>query len=123
LRVLSATAVIVLLLAIASMAAAHHSNAMFDKAALREVTVTVRAFQWTNPHVWIQVDIENTDGDIQEWSIEGGGPNSLFRKGWRPDTFKPGDIVDMKFFPMRDGSSAALFVGAKFADGTTIGDW
>lgn len=111
------------LVALSGMAAAHHSNAMFDKEQLLEVTVTVREFQWTNPHVWIQVYIENEDGDQEEWSIEGIGPNTLFRKGWRPNSFQPGDIVEMKMFPMRDGSSAALFVGAKFADGRTLGSW
>lgn len=111
------------LVALSDMAAAHHSNAMFDKEQLLEVTVTVREFQWTNPHVWIQVYIENEDGDQEEWSIEGIGPNTLFRKGWRPNSFQPGDIVEMKVFPMRDGSSAALFVGAKFADGRILGSW
>jgi hypothetical protein len=104
-------------------AGAHHSNAMFDKAVVREVTVTVKEFQWTNPHIWIQVLLENEDGEEEEWSIEGGGPNTLFRKGWRPNTFKPGDVVEMKFNPMHDGSNAGLFIGARFASGETLGNW
>ncbi len=111
------------MLAMSGMAMAHHSSGMFDKSRVLEVTVTVREFQWTNPHVWIQVYIENEDGDQEEWSIEGGGPNTLFRKGWRPNSFKSGDVMEMKVFPMRDGSSAAFFVGAKFADGKTLGNW
>lgn len=102
---------------------AHHSNAMFDKSVAREVTVTVKEFQWTNPHVWIQVYIENDAGEREEWSIEGGGTNTLFRNGWRPNSFKPGDVVEMKIFPMHDGSHAALFVGARFANGETLGNW
>ena len=58
---------------------------------------------------------------VQEWSIEGGGPNSLSRNGWRPTTFKPGDAVSIRVNPMRDGSLGGLFVGAKLADGKTIG--
>ena len=104
-------------------ALAHHSNAMFDKSQPRQVTAIVREFQWTNPHIWIQVLIENGDGEQEEWSIEGGGPNSLFRKGWRPNSFKPGDVVEFKLFPMHDGSHAALFVGAKFSSGETLGNW
>jgi hypothetical protein len=111
------------LVTLSGMSAAHHSNAMFDKEQLLEVTATVREFQWTNPHVWIQVYIDNEDGEQEEWSIEGIGPNTLFRKGWRPDSFQPGDVVEMKIFPMRDGSNAALFVGAKFTDGRTLGSW
>lgn len=102
---------------------AHHSNAMFDKSQARQVTATVKEFQWTNPHIWIQVLIENDDGEQEEWSIEGGGPNSLFRKGWRPTSFRPGEVVEFKLYPMHDGSNAALFVGARFSNGETLGNW
>ncbi len=50
-------------------ALAHHSNAMFDKSQPRQVTATIREFHWTNPHIWIQVLIENGDGEQEEWSI------------------------------------------------------
>ena len=102
---------------------AHHSNAMFDKSVVRHETVTVKEFQWTNPHVWIQVYVKNENGEQEEWSIEGGGPNTLFRRGWRPGSFKPGDVVEVKFNPMLDGSHAALFVAAKLADGRILGNW
>jgi hypothetical protein len=102
---------------------AHHSSAMFDKAEIRDVTATVREFQWTNPHIWIQIVLATDEGDESEWSIEGLGPNSLFRNGWRPNSFKVGDVVQIRFNPMRDGSNAGGFIGAKFADGRTIGRW
>lgn len=102
---------------------AHHSSAMFDKAEIRDVTATVREFQWTNPHIWIQIVLTTDEGEESEWSIEGLGPNSLFRNGWRPNSFKPGDVVQIRFNPMRDGSNAGGFIGAKFADGRTIGRW
>ena len=105
------------------LATAHHSSAMFDKETISQKTVTVREFQWTNPHIWIQVYIENEQGEQEEWSIEGGGPNSLFRAGWRPTTFKTGDVVELKFNPMLDGTHAGFFVGAKFSDGSTLGRW
>ncbi len=111
------------LLSASEFANAHHSNAMFDKSIIRQVTVTVREFQWTNPHIWIQVLLENDDGEQAEWSIEGGGPNTLFRHGWRPNSFKPGDVVEIKFNPMLDGSNAGLFVGARFSSGETLGNW
>ncbi len=112
-----------LLLATCLPLQAHHSSAMFDKDTVREVDATVREFQWTNPHVWIQVLIENDAGDVEEWSIEAGGPNTLFRRGWRPDSFQPGDRVRLKFNPMRDGSEAGGFVAAKLANGETLGNW
>jgi hypothetical protein len=106
-----------------TMTLAHHSSAMFDKEDIREVTATVRQFQWTNPHVWIQVILENDAGEEEEWSIEGLGPNGLFRNGWRPNSFKQGDVIEIRFNPMRDGTNAGGFIGARFADGHTLGNW
>jgi len=102
---------------------AHHSSAMFDRTKVLERSVTVTEFQWTNPHIWIEISIENDGGAVESWSIEGPGPNSLFREGWRPTSFRPGDTITIRFHPMRDGSSAGLFIGAKFNDGHTLGAW
>ena len=114
---------VMVILAASTAALAHHSSAMFDKTIVRDVSATVKEFQWTNPHIWIQILIENEDGDVEEWSIEGGGTNTLFRRGWRPNSFKPGDAIRIRFNPMKDGSAAGGFVGAKLADGKTLGNW
>src|ERR1700741_224912 len=102
---------------------AHHSAAMFDDTKVVEVTGTVKELQWTNPHVWLQVVVDEK-GKKTELSLEGGSPNSLSRKGWRATTFKAGDVVAVRFNPMKDGTPAGSFIGAKFAsDGKTIGRW
>jgi hypothetical protein len=108
---------------VAQSALAHHSAAMFDNEKVKELKGAIKEFQWKNPHVWIQVYVENASGAKEEWSIEGGGPNSLSRQGWRPTSFKPGDMVTIKVNPMRDGSTGGLFIGAKLADGQTLGNW
>jgi len=105
----------------AQSAFAHHSAAMFDNQKIKDLTGTIKEFQWKNPHVWIQIYVQNAAGVKEEWSVEGGGPNSLSRAGWRPTTFKPGDAVTIKVNPMKDGSAAGMFVGAKLPDGKTIG--
>jgi len=103
--------------------AAHHSAAMFDDTKVVELSGTVKALQWTNPHVWLQVMVEDK-GPATEWSLEGGSPNSLSRQGWRSTTFKAGDVVTVRLRPMKDGTAAGQFVGAKFAaDGHTVGRW
>jgi hypothetical protein len=104
-------------------AAAHHSGAAFDDHQVIELNGKVKEFQWTNPHTWIQLYVQNEKGETVEWSIEAGGPNSLSRRGWRPTTFPAGAEVTMKVHPMRNGQPAGSFVGAKFADGHTIGRW
>jgi hypothetical protein len=99
---------------------AHHSAAMFDATKTTELTGTVKEFQWANPHIWIQVNVDK-NGTKEEWSFEGGSPNTLSRQGWKKSTFEPGAQVTIKFNPMRDGSHAGQFVGAKFADGKILG--
>jgi hypothetical protein len=104
---------------------AHHSSAMFDATKTTELTGTVKEFQWTNPHVWVQVNVDKSGPSAvkEEWSFEGGSPNSLSRQGWQRTTFAPGAQVTIRFNPMRDGTHAGQFVGAKFADGKTLGRW
>ena len=104
-------------------AAAHHSAAMFDDAKVLELKGTIKEMQWKNPHVWIQVVVDQ-DGKATEWSLEAGSPNSLSRNGWRSTTFKAGDEVVVRLNPMKDGTPAGQFIAAKFAaDGKTIGRW
>lgn len=117
------TVLLVIALSLTAWAAdAHHSSAMFDKGRVTEVTATVKEFQWTNPHVWIEITVKGEGGD-EQWSIEGLGTNTLFRMGWRPNSFAAGQEILIRFNPMRDGSNAGGFIGAKFEDGTTIGRW
>jgi hypothetical protein len=111
----------VLAAATVATAQAHHSTAMFDRTRTIELTGVVKEFQWTNPHVWLQVSVANAAGTAAEWSIEGGGPNQLARQGWRPATFVPGETVTLVIYPMADGANGGAFVGAKFADGRTLG--
>jgi hypothetical protein len=101
---------------------AHHSGTMFDSTKVKEISGTIKEFQWKNPHVWIQVYVQN-GATREEWSIEGGSPNTLSRNGWRPSTFAPGASVSLKVNPMKDGSAGGQFIAAKFADGKTIGNW
>jgi hypothetical protein len=110
-------------LVMAGPAAAHHSAAMFDDSKVLELKGTVKEMQWKNPHVWIQVVVDDK-GKPTEWSLEAGSPNTLSRTGWRSTTFKAGDEVTVRLNPMKDGTAAGLFIGAKFAsDGKTVGRW
>jgi len=109
-----------LLLLMGGSAVAHHSTAMFDNAVASTISGTVKQFQWTNPHCWIQVLVVNDPG-AGEWSIEMGSPSQLYRGGWRPGTLKEGDKITLTIHPMKDGSHAGLFVSAVAPDGKPLG--
>jgi hypothetical protein len=100
-------------------AAAHHSGAMFDDKKTVTLTGTVKAFQWTNPHCWIQMLVPSKDGPV-EWSVEMGAPFEVVRTGLRPTSLKAGDKITVVINPIRDGSHGGLFVSATGADGKPL---
>jgi hypothetical protein len=105
----------------AAPALAHHSFAMFDRQ--KEITLkgTVKEFQWTNPHSFIEIEVPEA-GAINSYSIEMNSPNNLTRQGWKSTALKPGDKVTVVMNPLRDGSRGGLFVSVMLPDGKVLGD-
>lgn len=107
---------------VALPALAHHSFSMFDLEKESTIEGTVREFQWTNPHIWIQVLVAGAEGKTVEWSIEGNSPSTLSRQGWSKRSLKPGDKVKIVMHPLRDGSPGGSVMKVQLADGTVVGD-
>jgi hypothetical protein len=101
-------------------ALAHHSGAMFDSAKTITLEGTVKEFQYTNPHSWLQVMVAGPDGKTVEWGFEAEGPSTLLRAGIKAKTFMPGDKVTIVAHPMKDGRPAGGLVSATKADGTVF---
>ena len=100
---------------------AHHSDAMF--ASDKEVVLngTVKEFQYTNPHSWIQLLVAAEAGaEPKEWSIETGAPIVLLRAGIKPTALKPGDRITLRAHPLKDGSAGGSLIDIKKEDGTTL---
>jgi len=86
-------------------ASAHHSFAAeFDGNSPVHVTGTVIKVDWTNPHTYIFVEVENDEGDYEEWAFEMGSPNGLMRRGWTRNTLEIGTEVIVTGTRARDGS-------------------
>jgi hypothetical protein len=63
-------AVLAAILVVGGQALAHHSGAMFDdKKTLVFENATVKQFQWSNPHAWLEVSVPTAAGP-QDWSLE-----------------------------------------------------
>lgn len=101
-------------------AAGHHSTAMFDYSKNKTLTGVVRAFQWTNPHSFIQVLVPNEQGVQQEWSIECGTPTLMTRMGWSKDSLRSGDKVVVTIAPLRDGRPGGTLRRATLVSGKVL---
>jgi len=115
------SAVAAMLFAAVVPASAHHSDAMF--AADKEVVLngTVKEFQYTNPHSWIQLLVAGEAGaQPVEWSIETGAPIVLLRAGIKPTALKPGDRITLRAHPLKDGTAGGSLIDIKKEDGTTM---
>ena len=102
--------------AFALPAVAHHSFAMFDASKTMTLEGSIKEFQWTNPHAWIMLNVNN-----EQWAIELNGPSGLVRDGWKPKTLTPGMPVSVTIHPLRDGTNGGQFLQVKLPDGTSMG--
>lgn len=106
----------------AALAFAHHSFAMFDQSKQLSLTGVVREFQWTNPHAFIHLSVEDASGSMTTWQVELNSPNNLKRQGWQATSLKPGDKVTLVLNPLKDGTRGGLFIAVTLPDGSVLGD-
>jgi hypothetical protein len=121
-RIYQRACVLALGLVLAIPAVAHHSFAMVDTSKQTTLIGTVTAFQWTNPHAYIEIDVPDEAGAVKHWSIEMGSPSILLPGGWKHNTLKAGDKVTVMANPMRNGDPGALLVQATLPDGRKLGN-
>jgi Family of unknown function (DUF6152) len=104
-------------LAAGGAAGAHHSFAMFDHQKQIKLIGKVTDFQWTNPHVYIEIDVPENNGGHAVWTIECANPGILNRVGWKFNMVEPGDEVTLIVAPLRTGESGALLKQITLPDG------
>ena len=102
----------VVLLAGSGPAMAHHSIAQYEEDRTVTLNGTVTRFMWTNPHVWIFMNVEDAEtGEQVEWRVEAGSPvNLMGRGGWEASVLEPGQDVTVILRPMKDGTPLGHFL-------------
>ncbi len=98
---------------------AHHSLSPYAMADLRTVTGTVKTFDWSNPHVRINLLVAEANGNYSEWEFESSSVSRLTTGGFTKDAIAPGDRITVSYNPRRDHTTGGFFIAVTTANGTT----
>ena len=96
---------------------AHHSSAGYDMEHPVNMKGVVTNIEWTNPHVFIFLDVKDDNGNVVEWRVEGNSPNMLVRTGWKREMIKAGDQLLVNGAPAKNGSKVMRLVTLTLANG------
>ena len=96
---------------------AHHSHSMFDMTREVSVSGTVTNVSYRNPHVFLHVDARNDSGVVVSWAIEMSNISNMQSRGIYGGTFKVGDVITVKFNPLKDGKYGGNYTSVIAADG------
>ena len=99
------------------LVSAHHSSSSYDMEHPLTVKGVVKNMEWTNPHVFIFLDVKNDSGNVEEWRVEGNSPNMLTRVGWRKEMINPGDTLQVNGAPAKTGSKVMRLISLTLANG------
>jgi len=99
---------------------AHHSFAIFDHTQTVTLKGTVLSFQWTNPHGYIELDVDEGPKGIEHYTIELTSINMLRRAGWKSSDVSAGDEVTAVIAPLLNGEHGGLLLELKVPDGRTL---
>lgn len=98
---------------------AHHSFAAeYDSSQLLTLTGKITKVEWTNPHIYIHIDVTEADGKVTSWGLEGYPPNTLKRTGFRRSLLKEGDTVTITAYKAKDATNTGAGREITFPDGT-----
>lgn len=116
-QLFSAAGVALALCAAGGPATAHHSFAPYEPELQFQLDGVVTKYEWVNPHVYIEIDVQDEQGQTKHWLIEGANPGILNRVGWKWNMISVGDRVSVIVSPLRNGEPGALLKAIRLSDG------
>ena len=110
---------------LSAVASGHHSTSgIYNEDELVEITGTVSAWRFVNPHPSLVLEVTGDDGTLQEWDVSYGGAavTHLRSRGYTESTFAPGDVITVRGFAARVDTAFGLLVRGDptHADGSPI---
>lgn len=87
-------------------ASAHHGLELFDTSQLIEIEGRVTGFRLMDPHSLLFVEMQNPDGTVTTWEIEGGSGSGIVRSGLTQEFLNSEPLVRVEAYQSRDGTCA-----------------
>lgn len=83
---------------------AHHAWPV-DRSKEMTVKGTVKGYNWSNPHVMIELDVAQDNGKVEKWNVGGPSIERMVGNGWDRTTLKAGDVITATGYRFSDGSN------------------
>ena len=99
---------------------AHHGAASYDTSKMITLKGTITSIQWMNPHATIDIDVNETAGKTQKYTIESVSPLGLSRNGWTKDSLKTGDQITVTGNLSKNGTHILRLKKIVFPDGKEL---
>lgn len=111
---------VVSMLAVSIPLAAHHGAASFDVGKELVLKGVVTEWTWANPHCFLKFDAKDETGMVRSWAVETQNPTDMTKRGWRRNSFKPGDEVTVTLEPVKNGAPVGRVRSVVLANGETL---
>jgi len=93
------------------LSSAHHGNASLDTDKSMMLTGVVTEYLWSNPHVFLKLDVKEANGELRHWIVEAQNPIAQSNAGCSRGTFKAGDEVTIDIIPAKSTAPIGRFRG------------
>jgi len=113
--------ILAILLLVASAGFAHHSVAgQFDTSKSLTLKGSISKVNWMNPHIYVYLDVKETDGSVSTWALETLPTAMMRRAGLSKEAVMgtSGEVVTVQIVPARDGTKHMGWISKiTYADG------
>ena len=84
----------------ASFVSAHHSAVVFDVSKNTEITGKTTLFTLRNPHLILNMEVTNEEGEVELWRLEGQGISAMQAMGFDRGSINVGDEITVRMNPL-----------------------